>query len=88
MVISGLGEGFLYVTFDIIRERVIEVKEFGACVERMAQSAKRKANDAGTPVRSFGSTGQARRMGDAANAFFIYSPVAMYLYNFRHFSSI
>ena len=31
MVISGLDEGFLYVTFDIIRERVIEVKEFGAC---------------------------------------------------------
>jgi hypothetical protein len=77
MVISGLDEGFRYVTFDIIRERVIEVKEFGACVERMAQSAKRKANDAGT-----------RRMGDTANAFFIYSSVAMYLYNFRHFSSI
>jgi hypothetical protein len=31
MVISGLDEGFRYVTFDIIRERVIEVKEFGAC---------------------------------------------------------
>jgi hypothetical protein len=29
MVVSGLDEGFLYVTFDIIRERVIEVKEFG-----------------------------------------------------------
>ena len=26
-----LGEGFLYVTFDIIEERVIEVKKFGAC---------------------------------------------------------
>jgi hypothetical protein len=31
MVISGLDEGLLYVTFDIIREPVIEVKEFGAC---------------------------------------------------------
>ena len=31
MVISGLDEGLRYVTFDIIRERVIEVKEFGAC---------------------------------------------------------
>jgi hypothetical protein len=29
MVISGFDEGFLYVTFDIIREGVIEVKEFG-----------------------------------------------------------
>jgi len=29
MVISGLDERFLYVTFDIIKERIIEVKEFG-----------------------------------------------------------
>jgi hypothetical protein len=29
MAISGLDEGLLYVTFDIIRELVIEVKEFG-----------------------------------------------------------
>ena len=35
MVISGLDEGFRYVTFDIIRERVIEVKEFGAGASRM-----------------------------------------------------
>ena len=28
---TGLDEGLPCVTFDIIRERVIEVKEFGAC---------------------------------------------------------
>jgi hypothetical protein len=39
MVISGLDEGFLYVTFDIIRERVIEVKEFGACAVGSRQQA-------------------------------------------------
>ena len=35
MVISGFDEGFLYVTFDIIEEGVIEVKKFGACARRM-----------------------------------------------------
>ena len=32
-------EGFFYVTFDIIRERVHEVKEFGACERDSGQQA-------------------------------------------------
>jgi hypothetical protein len=47
MVISGLDEGLLYVTFDIIREPVIEVKEFGAGARRMRsgqQAAGSKIN--------------------------------------------
>jgi hypothetical protein len=34
-----LNEGFPYVTFDIIRERIIEVKEFGACAGGSRQRA-------------------------------------------------
>ena len=32
---SGLDEGFLYVTFDIIKEQVGEVKEFGTSASRI-----------------------------------------------------
>ncbi|MEE9121872.1 MAG: hypothetical protein V3U56_11345 [Syntrophobacteria bacterium] len=34
-----LNEVFPYVTFDIIRERIIEVKEFGACAGGSRQGA-------------------------------------------------
>ena len=39
MVITGFDEGFLYVTFDIIQEGVIEVKKFGACARDSRQQA-------------------------------------------------
>jgi len=39
MVISGFDEGFLYVTFDIIEEGVIEVKKFGTCAGDSRQQA-------------------------------------------------
>jgi hypothetical protein len=44
MVISGQDEGFLYVTFDIIEEGVIEVKIFGACASRMRRRQRAAEN--------------------------------------------
>ena len=53
MVISGQDEGFLYVTFDIIEEGVIEVKKFGACARRM----RRRQQAGGSPATSSGQAG-------------------------------
>ena len=54
---SGLDEGFLYVTFDIIKERVIEVKEFGACAAGSGQRAAGSRQRAAPRLRA----GQAGR---------------------------
>jgi hypothetical protein len=62
---SGLGEGFLYVTFDIIKERIIEVKEFGAC----AVGSRQPRDKLAAAARGTGGTGKAgsRRQGAAGS---------------------
>ena len=52
----ALGERFLYVTFDIIEERVIEVKKFGACARRI----RRRQQAGGSPATARGTGGQQR----------------------------